>query len=36
MKQLLKNFGLNQKETMTFLRLLELGAQPISVIAKQV
>lgn len=34
MKQLLKRLGANQKEVNTWLSLLELGAQPISVIAK--
>lgn len=36
MQQLFKRLGLNNKETQTFLRLLELGAQPVSVIAKHV
>ena len=36
MDDLFTRLGLNQKETETFLRLLELGAQPVSVIAKQV
>lgn len=34
MKQLLKHFGADEKETQVFLKLLELGAQPVSVIAK--
>lgn len=34
MKKLLKSFGANDKEAEIFLKLLELGAQPISVIAK--
>jgi len=36
MHQLFKHFGLNTKEIQTFLRLLELGAQPASIIAKHV
>lgn len=36
MEDLLKNLGANKKEAETFLKLLELGAQPVSVIAKQV
>lgn len=36
MQQLFENLGLSRKETQTFLRLLELGAQPVSVIAKQI
>jgi HTH-type transcriptional regulator, sugar sensing transcriptional regulator len=36
MQQLFTNLGLNKKEAETFLKLLELGAQPISVIAKQI
>lgn len=35
MKSLLKKLGTNEKEAQTFLKLLELGAQPVSVIAKQ-
>ena len=34
-KTLLKKLGTNEKEAQTFIKLLELGAQPISVIAKQ-
>ncbi len=34
MKSFFTKLGLNLKETETFLRLLELGAQPISIIAK--
>jgi len=34
MKELFKNLGVNQKEMETFLKLLELGAQPVSVIAR--
>ncbi|MBT3864490.1 hypothetical protein HOE67_03150 [Candidatus Peregrinibacteria bacterium] len=36
MKELFEYFGLGQREEKTFLRLLELGAQPVSVIAKQI
>ena len=36
MKQLFGNLGLNTKEIQTFLKLLELGAQPASVIARHV
>ncbi len=36
MKQLFRKLGMNEKEIETFLRLLELGAKPISVIAKYV
>lgn len=36
MDDFFKRLGLNPKESETFLRLLELGAQPLSVIAKQV
>ncbi|MFH0820269.1 MAG: helix-turn-helix domain-containing protein [Candidatus Peregrinibacteria bacterium] len=36
MKSLFTKLGLNEKETETFLKLLELGAQPVSVIAKHV
>lgn len=35
MKTLIKKLGTNDKEAETFLKLLELGAQPVSVIAKQ-
>ena len=35
MKQLFTRIGLNQKETKIFLTLLELGAQPVSVIGKR-
>ncbi|MDH3324930.1 MAG: hypothetical protein OEL89_04795 [Candidatus Peregrinibacteria bacterium] len=34
MKKLFQKFGLNDKETDTFLKLLELGSQPASVLAK--
>ena len=34
MKDLIKKIGANDKESETFLKLLELGAQPVSVIAK--
>lgn len=34
MEDLLKNLGANKKEAETFLKLLELGAQPVSVIAR--
>lgn len=34
MKELFKNLGVNEKEMDTFLKLLELGAQPVSVIAR--
>jgi len=34
MKELFKKLGASEKETETFLRLLELGAQPASVIAR--
>ena len=34
--QLFKRLGLNEKETLTFLKMLELGAQPVSVLARQV
>ena len=34
MKQLFKNLGANEKEMNTYLKLLELGAQPISILAK--
>jgi sugar-specific transcriptional regulator TrmB len=34
MKNLLKQLGLNKKESEVYLRLLELGAQPVSIIAK--
>lgn len=34
MKELFKNLGANEKEMETFLKLLELGAQPVSVIAR--
>lgn len=34
MKDLFKNFGIDEKGTEVFLKLLELGAQPVSVIAK--
>lgn len=36
MKQLFRKFGLDDKEIQTFLKLLELGAQPVSVIARHV
>jgi len=36
MEKIFQEFGLNKKEISTFLRLLELGAQPVSVIAKNV
>lgn len=36
MKQLFKSLGTTAKEMDTFLRLLELGAQPVSVIAKNI
>lgn len=36
MKILFERLGLDEKEMKTFLKILELGAQPISVIAKQV
>ncbi|KKR05472.1 MAG: Sugar-specific transcriptional regulator TrmB [Candidatus Peregrinibacteria bacterium GW2011_GWC2_39_14] len=36
MDQLFKNLGLNKKETETFLKMLELGAQPASIIAKHI
>lgn len=36
MYQLFKNFGLNEKETQAFLKMIELGAQPVSTIAKYV
>lgn len=36
MKQIFKNLGLNDKEMYAFLKLLELGAQPASVIARHV
>ena len=36
MQQLFACLGLSSKETQTFLKLLELGAQPVSVIAKHV
>jgi sugar-specific transcriptional regulator TrmB len=36
MKTLFKRFGLNAKEIKTFLKMLELGAQPISVLARHV
>jgi len=34
MKQLFQNLGASEKESQTFLKLLELGAQPVSVIAR--
>lgn len=34
MKQLFQSLGASEKESQTFLKLLELGAQPVSVIAK--
>lgn len=34
MKNLLKSFGVGGKEAETFLKLLELGGQPVSVVAK--
>jgi sugar-specific transcriptional regulator TrmB len=34
MKELFKNLGASEKEMETFLKLLELGAQPVSVIAR--
>ena len=34
MKQLFKRLGLKDKEMNTFLKMLELGAQPVSVVAK--
>lgn len=34
MKELFKNLGVNNKEMETFLKLLELGAQPVSVVAR--
>lgn len=36
MKELFKRLELNDKETQTFLKMLELGAQPVSVIARHV
>lgn len=36
MKELFKNLGANNKETETFLKLLELGAQPVSVVARHI
>ncbi|MCF7830636.1 hypothetical protein K9M41_01390 [Candidatus Gracilibacteria bacterium] len=36
MEKVFKELGLNKKEINTFLRLLELGAQPVSVIARNV
>lgn len=36
MQKLFQQFGLKRKEKETFLKLLELGAQPVSVIAKQI
>jgi sugar-specific transcriptional regulator TrmB len=36
MDDFFKRLGLNAKESETFVRLLELGAQPVSIIAKQV
>ncbi|MBI5414025.1 hypothetical protein HZA38_00735 [Candidatus Peregrinibacteria bacterium] len=36
MQELFHIFGLKKKEIQTFLRLLELGAQPVSIIARQV
>ena len=36
MKQLFIRLGLNEKESNVFLKMLELGAQPISIIAKHV
>lgn len=36
MKELFKNLGAGEKETQTFLRLLELGAQPVSIIARHI
>ena len=35
MKSIIRKFGASEKEAETFLKLLELGAQPVSVIAKQ-
>ncbi len=35
MKDLFRNLGLNDKQSDTFLKLLELGAQPASIIAKR-
>ena len=35
MKQLFTNLGLSEKERQSFLKLLEFGAQPVSIIAKQ-
>src|SRR3990167_8450637 len=34
MKQLFQNLGADEKEMRIFLKLLELGAQPVSIIAK--
>lgn len=36
MKELFKNLGLNQNEIDTYLKLLELWAQPVSILAKHV
>ncbi len=36
MKQLFTRLGLNEKESNVFMKMLELGAQPISVLAKHV
>lgn len=36
MKTLFRNLGLSEKETAAWLKMLELGAQPVSVIAKYV
>lgn len=36
MYQLFKDFGLNEKETQVFIKMIELGAQPVSTIAKYV
>jgi sugar-specific transcriptional regulator TrmB len=36
MKELFKNLGADEKEMKVFLKLLELGAQPVSVIARNV
>ncbi len=35
MKDLIKSLGANEKEARTFLVLLELGAQPVSIVAKR-
>ena len=36
MQEIFTRLGLSAKETQTFLKLLELGAQPVSVVAKHV